>query len=320
VTRPTMNDVHIDVYASNISIAYRNTAYIADSVLPLITVAKQSGKYAKYTKSDWFRNEAKVRAPGALPAEGDYSLATPGEYSCIEYSYGKRVPYEVRANADNPLRPDNEAIEYATDKILLAREIRVAAALFNATTFASYTATAAALTGGGQVAWSTYATSDPIKDVGVMVDNVRQQIGRDPNTIIMGSTVWKSLKNHPDLLDRIKYVQKGVMTTDLFGSLVDLPKVFVGKAIYSNTAENVTFSSSDIWGNYVLVAYITDGPSLLSPSLGYTLTWSGAGGISRPVERYELAEGQKATKYVVSESSDEVICAEDAGYLLTSVV
>lgn len=319
MTKPTMGDVHIDQYATNVSVAYRNTAYIADSVLPLIPVTKKSGKIAKYTKADWFRDEVKLRAPGAPPAEVDYGLDTAGEYDCLPYAMAKRVPWEVRENADPPLRPDTEAVEYITDKLLLAREIRVAAALFNGTTFASYTATAAALSGGGGVAWSTYATSSPVKDIEVMKDLVRAQIGRWPNTLIMGATVWKQLRWHPDLLDLIKYTQKGVVTEDLLGSVTGL-NVKIGSSIYSNTAEGVDFSSSDIWGNYVLVAYVAPSPSLLSPSLGYCFAWTPMGGMSRAVERYELADGSKATKYVVEEHVDELILAADAGYLLTSVV
>ena len=282
-------------------------------------MTKKSDSIAKYRKSDWFRNEARVRAPGGRPPEGDYALDTAVSYDCLPYSYAKRVPYEVRENADNPLRPDNEAIEFVTDKILLAREKRVADALFNATTFASYTATAAGLSGGGAVAWSTYATSEPIKDINIMRHNVRQQIGRFANTIVIGGTVWEQLENHPDFMDRVKYTQLGILTTDLFGRITNLPRVFIGTAIYSNTAEDITFSSSDIWGNFVLVCYVAPTPSLLNPSLGYTLRWTNMGN-GRSVERYELDEGRKSTLYVCEEHTDEIISAEDAGYLLTSVV
>ncbi len=319
MTTPTPLDVHVNVYATNISVAYRNSTYIADQILPLVPVTKKSGLYAKYTKADWFRNATKLRAPGALPAEVDYTLATAGEYSCLPYAIAKRVPWETRENADPPLRPDNEAVEFITDQILLAREIRIASLLFSGTTFSGYTAGVTALTGGGQVAWDTHATSTPIVDIEQMKENVRTQIGRRPNTLILGAAVWKALKWHPDLLDLIKYTQKGVVTEDLLASLVGM-RVLVGDPIYSDTAEGVAFSSSDIWGKYALAAYISPTPSLMSPSLGYTLAWTGMGGLTRSVERYELTEGQKATKYVVEEHSDEIVAAADAGYLLSAVV
>lgn len=315
MAKPTVADVHTDALLSQVSVAYRNTNYIADQILPVISVNKKSDTIAKYTKADWFRDEARQRAPGAYPPEGDYGLDSAASYECINYSYAKVVADEVRENADAPIRPEIEAVEFATDKIMLSMERRVAAALFNATTFASYTATAAALTGGGGVAWSTYGTSTPLTDIDAMADLIRAQIARRPNTLVMGQTVWKTLRWHPDLLDSIKYTQTGVMTTDVLGRLVDIPRIFVGGSIYSATAEGASFSSSDIWGNYVLLCYVPDRPSLMSPGLGYIVRWG-----NREAQRYVLGEGRKATKFVVEEFTDEVILAADAGYLLTSVV
>lgn len=316
MTRPTREDVHIDSYMSNISIAYRNDSYIADKILPRIKVEHKSDKYAKYTKAAWFRNEAQVRAPGNKPPEADYALDTAGTYDCLPWSMAKRVPYEVRDNADDPIRPEQEAVEWCTDKIMLAAEIRAAAQLFDAATnFVSYTATAAALTGGGQVAWSTFATSTPRKDIEQMRDNVRSQIGRYPNTMVMGAAVWKALKQHPDYQDAIKYTQLGILTESLFSSISEIPRIFIGTGIYSNTAEDVTFSSTNIWGTSVLVGWVPERPSLLVPALGYTLVWK-----ERLVERTELADLAKATLFNVEEHVDEIVTAADAGYLLTSVV
>jgi hypothetical protein len=40
--QPTMHQVHLDAAMSNISIAYRNPAYVADQVFPIVRVQKQS--------------------------------------------------------------------------------------------------------------------------------------------------------------------------------------------------------------------------------------------------------------------------------------
>jgi hypothetical protein len=289
--------------------------YIADQILPRIKVNKKSDTIAKYTKADWFRDEAKVRAPGTKPQRIDYGLDTAATYSCINYALAKAVPYEVRDNADDPFRPDIEAVEFITDKILLAHERRVAAQLFDASTnFSSYTATAAALSGGGDAAWSTYATSTPLKDIEVMCDLVRAQIGRRPNTLVMGATVWKQLKWHPDLTDVLK-AERAIMTPEIFASVVEIPRIFIGNAVYSATGEGASFSSSDIWGNYVLACWVPPVPSLMVPALGYTFQWG-----ERVVKSEELAEGQNATLHMIEEFTDELILAADAGYLLSSVV
>ena len=67
--QPNVNNVHIDAILTNISVAYlQNTAnFIADKVFPVIPVDKKSDLYFKYTKEDWFRDEAQRRA--VLPPE-----------------------------------------------------------------------------------------------------------------------------------------------------------------------------------------------------------------------------------------------------------
>jgi len=45
MANPTVHDVHIDGPLANISIAYRNSGYIADQVFPNVPVTKKSDKY-----------------------------------------------------------------------------------------------------------------------------------------------------------------------------------------------------------------------------------------------------------------------------------
>ena len=58
--QPSVNNVHIDAILTNISVAYlQNTNnFIADKVFPVVPVDKKSNIYFKYTKDDWFRDEA----------------------------------------------------------------------------------------------------------------------------------------------------------------------------------------------------------------------------------------------------------------------
>ena len=61
--KPTARDVHIDRAATNISIAYRNNAYIAEEVFPIVPSDKQSDLYFVFDKGSWFRNRSGPRAP-----------------------------------------------------------------------------------------------------------------------------------------------------------------------------------------------------------------------------------------------------------------
>ncbi len=100
---PTVNDVHIDTAMTQISIAYKNAAYIAEQCFPVVTVQKVSDKYWVFPKDDWFRDDAAVRAPGTRARSVDYALTT-GSYVCVEHALKKSVTDEERANSDAPLR------------------------------------------------------------------------------------------------------------------------------------------------------------------------------------------------------------------------
>ena len=70
MTNPTLSQVHVDAILTNASVAYIQSAdnFIANKVFPIVPVDKQSDLYFKYTKEDWFRDDAKVRADGAEAA------------------------------------------------------------------------------------------------------------------------------------------------------------------------------------------------------------------------------------------------------------
>lgn len=316
MANPTRADVHIDTLATQFSIAYKNPngLYIADQILPAIRVAKATGKYAVFDRASWFRDEASNRAPGARANLVEWAMDTAGSYSCEEYAAAYLLPDETRENADNPIVPERTAAEFVTDKILLAREKRVADLLFNTTTFSGYTAALASLTGGAGVQWNTYETSDPLQDVEQMSYNVMQQVGYKPNTMVLGAEVYKALKQHPVLMDRIKYTQMGVMTTELMASLFEMEKVLVGRAIYTASEEGTTFSASNIWDEYVLVAYVPRTPALEIPALGYILNHK-----DRTVNRYRQEENH-ADLFECLENSDEIVTCAPAGYLCSNCI
>lgn len=305
MANPTRNQVHIDVPLTNISIAYRNANYVADQIFPSVPVQKNSGKYWVYTKSDWYRDEAAVRAPGTYAQEVDYTIST-SSYSCLEKAAAKKVPDEVVENADTPLRPLQEATEYVTDKLLLSLEIEVAGNAFG-------TGWSSSITPG--VLWSN-DTSDPIGDVNLAYDTVLAAIGRVPNKGLFGQGLWRHLMKHPDLIDRIKGAatpgSPAILSRQAIAALFELETLLVGNAVKDTGAEGATASRSYVWGNHMLVAYVASTPSLLTPSAGYIFTWK-----SREVNRYR-EDRMHSDVVECLHSWDTVLTATDAAYLIKS--
>lgn len=307
MTQPTYQQVHIDTALTGISVAYTPGQYIASMVFPVVQVEKISGKYYTYTKSDWLRDEAAIRAPGARAARGGFGTST-SLYTCIEYAFAQGVPDEIAANADSPLRPLEDATRFVTEKLLLKQEVDVAADAFG--TGWSSSATPGTL-------WSN-DTSDPLGDIETGVNTIAAAIFQEPNIGVIGRGLWRYLKNHPDIVDRIKYSSApnspAIVTLNAVAALggLDSGRLLVGVAGKDTGPEGGTASLSYVWGNHMLLAYVSPRASLLSPTAGYILAYQ-----QRAVSRFR--EDQERQDIVEARASwDSRIVAADAGYFIKS--
>lgn len=302
---PTKNDAHQDSVLSGISVMYSNDEYIADQVLPVIPVKKESDLYYKYTRN-WRIPDAE-RAPGAEAAEVEWNVST-DTYQCIEYALKGFVSDRDKDNYDKPLDADIDETENVTGLIQLIREKRVADVVFAS---GNYTNTSA-LTGGNQ--WDDYAGSDPIGDVRTARATVHAESGKSPNTMIVGKQVHDELLDHPDVLERIKYTQKGKVTADLLASLFEIDNYIVGRALYDSSQDGGTESLGYIWGKYVSLIYVEPSPGLKKVSYGYQMESRGF-----RTKKWRK-EGREGNFVECGEIRDEHIVSEDCGYLYSTVI
>lgn len=305
MAKPTYQQIHTDVPLTNISIAYTPGTFIAPNVFPLVPVQKISNKYFIYTKSDWLRREAATRAPGTRAARGDYGLTT-SNYVCIEYGMAKGVPDEIVDNADDPLKPLVEATNWVTNQLMLEQEANVANVAFG-------TGWSSSATPG--VLWSN-DTSDPLGDIETGMNTVVGTIGVNANTGVIGRGLWRYLRNHPDVVDRIKYGatpgSPAIVTLQAVAALAGLDSIQVGIAINDTALEGAASSVAYIWGNHFLLEYVPSGPSLMTPAAGYLFTYQ-----NRIVSRFrEEQERQDVVECI--QSWVAVQTATDAAYFIKS--
>lgn len=307
MAKPTYAQVHIDTALTRASIAYTPGEYIATAIFPTVPVEKQTGKYFKYTKADWLRDEAAVRAQGTRAQRGGFGISNEA-YTCLEYAFAQGVPDEIVENADNPIRPLEDATRFVTEKIYQRMEKDVAGLVFGTGWSSSATPT---------TLWSN-DTSDPLGDIETAVNSVASSIFREPNTGVIGRGLWRYLKNHPDVIDRIKYSagpnSPAVVTLNAIAALggLEAGRLYVGGAGEDTGAEGATSTLAYIWGLHMFVGYVAPRASLLTPSAGYTFVWK-----DRQINRYtEDQEHQQVVEGLWN--WDAVVTASDAGYLIKS--
>jgi len=260
---PEPENVHIDQVLTNISIMYRNAAYVGTQIMPIVPVKKKSDIYYIYdSKADRFRIPKTLRAPKTESRTVDWKVTTDG-YVCDEHALNDLIDDIEKDNADKPLNLEVDTVEFLTDILQLGLEMRIKDML-------ETSLSANAPTSG---VWSDYTEAgdtDPISDIEIGKAAIHAVIFREPNVLLLGKAVYDKVRHHPKILERIKYSQKGVVDTDLLATLFGIEKVIVGKAGYNTAKEGKTAVLSYLWAKNAILAYVEPKPGIKKFSLGYT--------------------------------------------------
>ncbi len=269
--QPTASDLHIDRLLTNISIAYLNPTYIADQIFPMVKVMKQSDRIPLYNQSFWFRDDPQVRGPGQKSVRGGFEVDNSAIYFADRFSRGFEIPDEIRRNADLPYNLDRDGTRFVTDRMFMRREVAFATDFFKTGVW-----TTDKVGGVDFTKWSDFGGSTPVVDVDTFKDEVEALSAQEPNYFTMGKQGWVITKNHPTLLDRIKFTQRAQLTSELVASLFEFEKFLIGRSIQTTDPEGTAEASvtySRIWGKNALMLYVPATASLLSPAAGYSFVW-----------------------------------------------
>lgn len=317
--QPAHSEMHTDSILTNISIAYlqEQSRFIATKVFPIVQVAKQSDKYYTYPKAQWFTDDVKRRGDAAESAGSGYTLST-DSYYCDVYALHKDIGHLTMANFDQPLDPMRDAAEFITQQFLQRMERQWVTDYFAA----SIWGTDRTLSGTSQ--WSDETGSNPFDDVELAKETVLKNTGRPINTAVIGHQVLRYLKNHPDIVDRVKYTSANVVTTELLARLFELDRVFVAGAIKNTANEGATATMDFTFGKHVLFMHVAPRPSTLTPSAGYTFSWNkpnnNAGAQSPVTIARWYNEDRKAWRIEGESAWDNKVVATDLGYFLKDAV
>jgi hypothetical protein len=250
-------DVHISKALTNFAIKaiQDGSNFIGDQVAPKVNVQKMADKYFQFSRGNWRTTEDLRTSGNASNRSVSPSLSTDA------YLIEQRALHDIVANdeideADSPLEPKQDCVSDLMEQLMINKEKRIADTVMVTASVADYTSLAAASQ------WGYTSTTTPIEDMDTRFDAIAKNIGKPANQVTMGKDVFTVLKNHSDILDRIKYTQRGVVTEDLLAAVLDVDKVLVGKAVYMTTAEGIASeSTSFIWGKNVLIQHTAPRPA-----------------------------------------------------------
>jgi hypothetical protein len=322
---PTVNDVHIDTVLTDLSVAYVMNPMYANSAFPIIPVNHQTDKYYVWPKADWFRDEARKRAPGTPVARGGKRLSNDSYFAEI-YEWGDKIPREVLGNADNQLSLDLAATQYVMQILNIRRERDFAAKYLTTGIWGTDITGVASNPSAGQVLQWNAALSTPIDDVVAGIRTILLNTGRRPNTLILGFDVWAKLKTNAQILARVVNGQTSgqaaqITTTDL-ARLFEVERVIIAEAVYNTAKEGQAASMSFIAGKVALLAYVDPNPSQNTLTAGATFVWNGMANGSSMGTLIERWWNQDVRSFMIDGFAnwDMKVVAADAGYFFTAIV
>ena len=290
--------------------------YIAEQLLPMVDVPHAAGTYKRIAREQFTAGEQDDRASG-----GDYTRIAFGDEDVPFHTEerGLEVPidHNAEAQASDYYDAEMEATRILLGKLYREHENRVAAKLFNATTFVGRT-------GNVGTEWSILASATPISDVKDSSEIVRSNCGLKPNTLAISQKVWNNLTECSQVLNRIT----GGATKDMpavalrkaVAQMMDVDQILVAGGIKNTANKGQDHVSADIWDDeFALLAYIRPNPSLRTLQLGCTLHW-GKDGSQRDfrVEQYATPNGRGRIVQARRQVKEFVQYAE-CGYLLSNI-
>jgi hypothetical protein len=293
----------VDPVLTNIARGYSNASFIALSLFPVVPVEKEAGKIPQFNKEAFkiYNTERAIRAKSnRISPEGRTTI----DFTLTEHDL--EYPMDYRETQEDIFPLKIHATQVTTDGISLRHEKICADLVQN---LVSYPA-------GNKITLSApdkfdNPSSNPFIVFETAKESLRSKIAKRPNVCVLGASSYKSLKNHPAIIDRIKYTQHAVITPELLRNLLDFDELYVGDAVYASDSG----SFSDIWSDNVILAYVPKQiqgtpRSFYEPAFGYTLQKNGYPLVDSYVENGKVTLVRNTNIFTAK------IVGSEAGYLI----
>jgi hypothetical protein len=316
---------YVSPLLSNLAVDYSKQVrkgLIAPILFPRTTVGKPSGKYAVFSAENAYK-VPDVTMAGERSRAAEF--ATSGkmkDYATSRYGLKSFIDKGDLEFMDGPFKLwERQKTEMLVSKLELAQEKRVAdkvLGLAGRTTALAATGTTKANKWGNA---SNAAGGDPHAAV-------KDAIGKlffRPNLMILSESVYDALEYHPRLLDKLGEANliKKVDEANL-AKLFRIDRVIIsqGRADFGKRTADETLTVSSIWGNSVVLAYVSNVWD--EPCAGKTVAvnYREADGQGYVVRTWDEEDGGiLGGEYVqVAQDVAELVVAEDLIYALTDVV
>jgi len=254
----------VDEVLTNVARGYTNANFIGTNLFPVVYVKKEGGKIPQFNAEAFrvYNTERAIRAKSnRISPEGRSSI----DYVLTEHDL--EYPMDYREIEEDIANLELHAATVVAEGIQLRLEKLIADLSQDENNYSPNSV--AVLSSADKF---TNESSNPFAIIEAARETIRSKIARYPNTIVLGASTYAALKNHPMILDRIKYTAHSVMSEELLRELLDFPNLYVGKAVFVDDSGAFV----DVWQDNVILAYVPEqnenvARNVYEPSFAYTL-------------------------------------------------
>lgn len=301
----------VDPILTRFAVGYKDEAFIAKKVLPVVPVLAHSGTYYTFGKEGFYLydTERALRA-NANKANWEPSSAT---FTCERHAFETSLDYEEleqarRYGGAQVLKLEQRSTKF-TQMILERRlEKKVADIVFSATYYAS--GNKVTLSGDDQ--WSS-ANSDPIGQVETGIKAARADMFVEPNTLVLGYNPYWALSTHAQLMAKLSdnVTKRMRLTPQQIADVLQIERVIVGKSGYATDAGVFT----DLWGDFAALVYTPPDPEMIDGTTPHSVIIEQTGWPKvRAYDNKKTRDYETERKYVVKNVSTSF------GYLIADTV
>lgn len=256
-----------DPVLTKLAQGYHNLELIGEVLMPTVEIDKEAGKIPKFGRLA-FRLPSTVRNLRGTSNRLDPADITAIDVALEEHDVEYAIDYREENEAIFSLR--QFALNTTQDVIALGREKEVATLALDENKYDS--GNKITLSGTSKIT-SKQADIFAMFDTGIRA--VKRAIGRKPNVCVIAGDVWAALKEHPAVIEKLKYSQVAIVTPEVFGKLIGIDTVKIGEAVYEESNQ-----LKDIWSDAIVLAYVAPRSierkgTVYEPSYGYTVRRQG---------------------------------------------
>jgi len=286
---------------------------IGTQVFPVYGVDLQQGQYPKFriAAGELLNDESTLRSPGGTYGRvaRKYEKDT---YSCVDRGIEELVDDEQKRNISRFFSSEVIAAKLCLRSMTIAHERRVAAALYDSSTFTATNAIVAYTN-------ANLATIDFVGDVLSAIDRLIQK-GVVANTVVMSQQVYTRIRRSTILQNYLRGnrpsdSQQMIRKEDVAAAF-GLSQCLVGRMPYNAGKKGQAASLSQIWPNTYVWVGAVEGGDPFAGGAGRTFVWNAEGGIF-VTESYR-DEQRRSDVVRVRHNTAEKVIDSTSGELITT--